>query len=135
MAAGIYNFSIEQGSTVDFTIQYKDSGSNPIDLTYYNARMDIRPTAGSSTLYLNVNSEDVKADGTGMDLTPPDSNGNVLPASSGSIRIFISAATSSALTFDRGRYDLEIYSGSGDNVIVNKLLTGTVKLRKEVTTS
>jgi len=32
MAAGKYSFIIEQGSTVDFEIVYKDSDSNPIDL-------------------------------------------------------------------------------------------------------
>jgi hypothetical protein len=32
MAAGTYSFTIEQGATTDFEIQYKDSGSNAIDL-------------------------------------------------------------------------------------------------------
>ena len=41
MAAGKYSFTIEQGSTVDFEIAYKDSNSDPIDLTSYTARMQI----------------------------------------------------------------------------------------------
>ena len=43
MAAGKYDFTIEQGATVDFSVQYKDSGSIPIDLTGYQARMQFRP--------------------------------------------------------------------------------------------
>jgi len=39
MAAGKYSFTIEQGSTVDFEITYKDSNGNPVDLTGYQARM------------------------------------------------------------------------------------------------
>jgi hypothetical protein len=46
MAAGKYSFVIEQGSTVDFEIVYKDSNSNPVDLTDYQARMQIRPSYG-----------------------------------------------------------------------------------------
>lgn len=38
MAAGKYSFVIEQGSTVNFEIQYKDSNSNPINLTGYSGK-------------------------------------------------------------------------------------------------
>jgi hypothetical protein len=41
MAAGKYSFVIEQGSTVDFEIQYKDSSNNPVDLTGYSGKMMI----------------------------------------------------------------------------------------------
>lgn len=39
MAAGKYNFVIEQGSTLDFEIAYTDSNNNKIDLTGYTGRM------------------------------------------------------------------------------------------------
>ena len=42
MAAGRYSFIIEQGSTVSFEIQYADSSGDPIDLTHYTARMQLR---------------------------------------------------------------------------------------------
>ena len=41
MAAGQYSFTIEHGTTLDFEIQYKDSGSNPIDLAGYADSMSI----------------------------------------------------------------------------------------------
>ena len=43
MAAGKYNFTIEQGATVDFEIAYTDSNGDPIDLTGYDARMQLAP--------------------------------------------------------------------------------------------
>jgi len=136
MAAGRYNFKIEQGSTVDFTINYTDSAGVAIDLTDYEARMDIRPSAGSSTLYATLSSSlGVQNDLTGINMTPPNPAGGAsLPKSSGSMRIYISAASSSALDFKAAQYDLEVYSGSAP-VTVNKILTGQINLTKEITTS
>ena len=51
------------------------------------------------------------------------------PLSSGSIGIFISAASSSAFNFNEAKYDLEVVSGS----YVTRLLEGRIKLSKEVT--
>jgi hypothetical protein len=56
MSAGKYSFTIEQGSTLEFEIQYKDSNDIPIDLTSYNGRMQVRPTVGSSDVYLTLSS-------------------------------------------------------------------------------
>ena len=134
MAAGRYNFKIEQGSTVDFTLNYTDNAGTAIDLTDYEARMDIRPSAGSSELIATLSSS-LQSDLTGIDMTPPVSFGTgQLTKSSGSLRIYISAATSSTFNFDAAQYDLEIYSGSNPTT-VTKLLTGQINLTKEVTTS
>ena len=46
------------------------------------------------------------------------------------IGIYISAVTSSNLDFNEAYYDLEIYSGSGANEYVVRLLEGKVKLSK-----
>ena len=35
MAAGKYTFTIEQGATTDFQIDWKDSNGQPVDLTLY----------------------------------------------------------------------------------------------------
>jgi len=134
MAAGRYNFQVEQGSTIDFTINYTDSDNTPIDLTDYQARMDIRPSAGSTTLYAALSST-ISDDFTGIHMDPPNPNGaGVLPKSSGSLRVYISAASSSTFDFRTAQYDLEIYSGSNP-VTVNKILVGQINLSKEVTTS
>ena len=54
MAAGRYSFVIEQGTTVNFEIQYKDANGNPIDLTDYSGRLQIRPNYAddTTTVYL-----------------------------------------------------------------------------------
>jgi hypothetical protein len=126
MSAGKYNFTIEQGATYTVEIQYKDSNNDPIDLTGYSGRMQIRPAIGSTTTYLCLSSS-LQSDGTGLNFS---GSAGINPPASGTIGIYISAATSSALTFNEGVYDLEIASGS----FVARLLQGNVQLSKEVTT-
>jgi len=120
MAAGKYNFVIEQGTTFTLELQYKDSNSVPVDLTGYSGRMQIRPSIGSPTSYLTLSSS-IQADGTGITFPTPVS---------GTINLSISAVSSSLLTFDQGVYDLEIRSGS----VVARLIQGGVQLSKEITT-
>lgn len=128
MAAGKYSFKIEQGATLDFELAYKDSGSNPIDLTNYQARMQIRPSAGSETVYLTLSSS-LEADGTGLSLSGSD---GLNPATSGTIGVFISANSSSQLDFNEAVYDLEIATGS-TYPTVTRILEGSIQLSKNVT--
>ena len=132
MASGKYSFVIEQGATTNFEIQYNDANNNPIDLSDYTGRLQIRSTYAqdSGELYLTLSSSK-NLDGTGLDFS--GSNGST-PPTSGSIGIYIAACTSSALTFNEAKYDLEIYSGSGHCPYTVRLLEGNVKLSKEVTT-
>jgi len=126
MAAGKYSFIIEQGATTDFEIIWTDAEGSRSDLTGYHARMQIRSDYGAnSTLYASLSSS-LKADGTGLNLSGSLGNN---PLSSGSIGIFISAASSSAFNFNEAKYDLEVVSGS----YVTRLLEGRIKLSKEVT--
>jgi hypothetical protein len=129
MSAGKYSFTIEQGATLQFEIQYKDSNKIPVDLTSYNGRLQVRPTVGSSEVYLTLSST-LQSDNTGLNFS--GSNGST-PLSSGSIGIYVSAVTSSTLDFVNAYYDLEIYSGSGNSEYVVRLLEGKVTLSKEVT--
>lgn len=128
MAAGKYSFIIEQGATLSFELQYKDSTGTPIDLTGYTGRMQIRPSITSNTVLFQMNST-VRPDGTGLNFN--GSNG-VTPPSSGSIGVYISAYSSSLMTFNEAVYDIEIVSGS-TYPVVTRLIEGTVKLSKEVT--
>ena len=128
MAAGKYSFAIEQGATLDFELAYKDSNNNPIDLTDYQARMQIRPNKDSNTVILTLSSSRA-TDGTGLNLS--GSSGTNSPVS-GTIGVFISANSSSAFTFDSAVYDLEIVTGS-TYPIVTRLLEGNIQLVKEVT--
>lgn len=129
MAAGKYSFIIEQGATLDFEIQYKDKNNNPIDLSGYTGRMQIRPTVDSTTVYLTLSSS-LNADGTGLNFS--GSNG-FTPPTSGSIGIYIASCTSSLLNFGEAYYDLELYNGTGSCAYTIRLLEGKVRLSKEVT--
>jgi hypothetical protein len=129
--AGKYSFVIEQGTTVAFEVQYKDSNGSPIDLTGYSGKMQFRNTYAdnsNSTVYLTLSSS-LNSDGTGLNFN--GLNGTT-PTTSGSIGVYIASCTSSALTFNTAYYDLEIYSGS-DCPYTIRLLEGQVRLSQEVT--
>jgi len=130
MAAGRYSFVIEQGATLDFEIAYTDSNGDPVDLTDYNGRMQIKDAQGGTTTYLTLSSSLDPNDGTGLNFSGSNS---INPPTSGTIGIFISAHSSSLLDFNEAVYDLEIVTGSV-YPIVTRVLEGKVKLSKEVTT-
>jgi hypothetical protein len=134
MAAGKYNFIIEQGSTVDFEIQYEDSNSLPVDLTAYHAKMQIRSGYGSSAqLYLTLSSS-LDSCGSGLNLSGSKNDSTYpKPLASGTIGIYLTGYSSSFLSFNEAFYDLELYSGSGTCETRTRLLEGQIKLSKEVT--
>lgn len=128
MSAGKYSFVIEQGATLSFELQYKDGANQPISLSGYNGRMQIRPTVGSSVVYLTLSSS-LNPDGTGLNFS--GSNGQ-MPITSGSIGVYIASTTSSLLDFGQAVYDLEIYTNATPPV-VTRLIEGNIRLSKEVT--
>ena len=125
MAAGKYSFIIEQGATTNLNIQWTDASGSAIDLTGYQARMQIRPAIESSEVYISLSSS-LQPDGTGLNLAGScDCN----PPESGSVGIYISAYSSSLLNFNEAYYDLEMVNG----IEVTRLLEGKIKLSKNVT--
>jgi hypothetical protein len=130
MSAGRYPIYIEQGATIDFEIQYQDSEGNPVDLTGYGARMQFRPSAASDTVYLSL-TNNLNADGTGINMS---GSTPYKPPTSGTLGVYISSCTSSALTFGEAVYDLEIFAPTNSNCpTVTRILQGPVRLSNEVT--
>lgn len=126
MAAGVYNFIIEQGTTVDFKIQYKDSTGTPINLSEYGGAMQIRSNFADNNpkTFLTL-TDTLNPDGTGL---------NFESGSLGYIGVYIASCISSLLNFNTARYDLEIYSGSlEDCPIVTRILEGNIELSRETT--
>ena len=113
MSAGRYSFTIEQGSTLDFELAYKDSNNDPINLTGHQGRMQIRPAIGDSTIHITLSSS-LDADGTGLNFSGSD---GLKPPTSGTIGIFISAASSSLLDFGEAVYDFEIATIDANPVV------------------
>lgn len=124
MAAGKYSFIIEQGATTNFQINWTDESGSAVDLTGYHARMQLR-TDYNSTPLISLSSS-LKSDNTGINLS---GSNFITPLASGSIGVYISAASSSALDFGEALYDLELVRGNE----VTRLLEGKIKLSKNVT--
>jgi hypothetical protein len=127
-----YSFIIKQGKTFERRFVYQTGNPPlPFDFTGYEVRGQIRPTYTSDVILCNLSSS-IQPDGTGFNMTPTSAS-VVLPRSSGSIGMVISAFSSSQFNFDTAFIDIEIYSGSGVNQYVKELISGTVKVLKQVT--
>ena len=125
-------FIIKQGKTFQRRFEYYPNGQ-PFDFTGYEVRSQIKSGFGpSATVYCSLSSS-MSADGTGFNMNPT-SGSVILPRSSGSIGMTISAYSSSLFNFDTAFIDIEFYSGSGVTQYVKELVSGKVKLLKEVTT-
>jgi hypothetical protein len=130
MSAGRYPIYIEQGTTIDFEVQYKDSEGVPVNLTDYGARLQIRPSIDSSEIYLSLTST-LNPDGTGINMS---GSSPYKPPTSGSLGIYIASCTSSMLNFNEAVYDLEIFAlVDSDCPVVTRILQGPIRLSKEVT--
>lgn len=112
--AGVYDFSIDQGSTVVVPIVWKDSDGSPIDLTGYTARMQLK-TSYSASPALSLTST------SGISLT----------TTTGEITITMTATQTASLSAVTYLYDLELVSSAG---VVTKLIKGQIQVLPEVTT-
>ena len=94
MSAGIYNFTIEQGTTVDFELQYTDVNDSPINLAGYSGRMQIKSGFANDRpiTYASLSSSRYP-DGTGLNFS---GSSGTKPVASGSIGIYISAVNLNA---------------------------------------
>ena len=130
MAAGTYNFTIEQGATVDFEIQYKDSAGTPIDLSEYSANMILRESAGSDAIQsLSSNLGDTYTKSSGSAFLSLSGSSITTPLSSGSIGVYIGHAVTDSFTFGTAVYDIELTKGQART----RLIQGKVKLSKDIT--
>jgi len=123
--AGIYNMTIEQGSTFSRLISIEqpdlltDPTGNtfePFNLTGYTARMQIRRTLESATPMLSLTTENGR-----IEINPGTATNE--------IELSIDAETTATLSTS-GVYDLEIIDPNGN---VSKVVRGDVTLVAEVT--
>jgi len=115
VGAATYHLKIEQGSTFNVDITYKDENGDPVDLRGYDARMQLRRRIDDENPTLELT--------TG--------NGRlILGGEDGTVQINVNATDTEGLDATEGVYDLELVSGAG---IVDKLLRGTFEIIREVT--
>jgi len=116
MAAGKLDLKIEKGATFKHRLYMKDASKNPIDLTGFTARMQIRSSASASSIIVELTTE----------------NGRIaITAGAGQIDLYISDEDTTAITHKgTAVYDLELEDSLGD---VTKLTRGVVSFEEEVT--
>lgn len=133
MAAGTYNFIIEQGSTFKRTFKYKDANGNAIELKNHDVFMDIRSDVDSPTTILDINEiTTTKFDGSTTTDTLFTITSASVDAKANEINLTIDADTTASMSFDTAVYDIEIADNSTPKV-VTRILQGKIKLSKEVT--
>lgn len=115
MSAGQYNLTVEQGATLSEVFTWKDPTGALIDLTGYSAKMQVRRAPGADELYLEAST------GAGT---------IVLGGAAGTVTITVLAATTAALSFTTGSWDLVLTAGDGT---VTRLVEGTATLDRSVT--
>lgn len=62
-----YSLALYQGATFSERYEFLDANGLPLDFNGYEARMHIRPTKESSTVYCRLSSS-IDVDGTGINL-------------------------------------------------------------------
>lgn len=115
MAADVHNFTIEQGVTLEKSIVWSDDEQEPIDLTGFTARMQVRSTITAPTTLVELTTEN---------------DGITLGGVTGEILLTQEADDTAAYSWVTGVYDLELVSAAGK---VTRLLKGTITVDPEVT--
>ena len=114
-----YNLVFEQNATFQHTVNWKDPSGNPIDMTGYRIRLQVRQSPSATTTLLDFDSN---APATGMSITPL--------GVSGSFTITFTPAVTAALTFTTAEYDLTATSPGG---VVYRLHEGKASVSPGVT--
>lgn len=111
--AGIYNITMDQGAQWTLTVVYDDNNGNPIDLTGYTSRMQVRPKFSADAV---------------LTLSSP-SSGIVITGATGTLDLTATTAQTGDIPGGFYVYDLEITSGG----VVTRLMQGNVTVRDQVT--
>ena len=113
--AGTYNITCNQGATLQRTLTWTDPAKNPINLTGYTARMQVRDTAASSSVILELTTSNTRI---------------TLGGTAGTVSLNVAANVTANLVPGLYVYDLEVVSGGGE---VTRLVEGNFNVKAEVT--
>mgnify|MGYP007029102075 CR=1 FL=1 len=126
MAAGKYNFIVEQGSQHEVTFRYKLSTGSYQDLTNYRVRMAVKDHITDTEYVYRASSS--AADDAGhsehFTIVSPQAGDDL-----GKFTLTIPSDTTTNFTFNQGVYDLEIVDSSD---VVTRLLEGKFKVKLQV---
>jgi hypothetical protein len=126
MAAGKYDFAIEQGTSFRLSLIYKDQSGNPVDLTGYCARLIWKTNTNTTQIF---NSDNI--DHSIYKFTIDDINGK--------LTLLLPASTTNSFAFNTAKYDLEIQSPDdlyqGGGKFTTRILYGAVTIVKRFSQS
>jgi hypothetical protein len=107
---------IIQGADLNLTFTWRSAGT-PVNLTGATARLQVRSDIDSPDVLLELTTE----------------NGGIqLGGAAGTVRRYMNATGTAALTWTEGVYDMEIIFADGS---VRRLLAGNASVSREVTRS
>ena len=128
MAASQYDFKVEQGSSFKLQLIYKDSNSNPINLSGYCARITWNTNLNATQTFTTENADYSTYK---FELNTPTTDGK--------LTFFLPASTTNGFDFSSAKYDLELqtptdlYSGGGREVL--RILSGNINVTKRYSKS
>ena len=117
--AQTYNIHVDQGATYSLTINYVNSAGVAIDLTGYDARMQVRETVSSTTVLATYT-------------TPAASGIDATSAGSGRFILGVTSAQTAAFDFTNAVYDMEVYDASVPPDVI-RIVQGRFVVNPEVT--
>jgi len=146
MPAGEYDISAEQGASFTLALTYKDNNNAVIDLTEYNARMQVRRsvtdnqallflsgatssgslTGGGSTGEFTTGSTAGQTGTGGIQVNTSSTGGT---GTTGGIYISVDYATMANVPSGNHVYDIEVHAGT----TVDRILKGRFEVSAEVT--
>lgn len=119
MAASKYDFDIEQGSSFKFSLVYKDSSKNIVDLTGWCARL-VWTTSSNTTKVFSSTNTDYSI--YKFEIDEPN----------GKLTLLIPAETTNTFTFKSAKYDLELQSPddlyAGGGKYTTRILYGVINI-------
>ena len=122
MAAGVYNTTVERGSTFQLTLTYKDASGTLVDLSTWTARMQVRETPASALTVLT-------SEGGSATIAISTTN-----AATGVLVFSVTPANTAAIspsTLTSAFYDIEIQKTSTGEV--RRVLQGKLNISPEIT--
>ena len=127
MAAGKYNFIVEQGSQHEVTFVYKDSSDTAINLDGKRVRMAVKDHITDTEFVYRATSDSTADTGYANHFDIPTQTGSDI----GKFVLTIPSSITDDFTFNQGVYDLELVTTATN--VVERIIEGKFKVKPQVT--
>lgn len=127
MAAGKYNFIVEQGSQHEVTFVYKDSSDTAINLDGKRVRMAVKDHITDTEFVYRATSDSTTDTDYADHFDIPTQTGSDI----GKFVLTIPSSITDDFTFNQGVYDLELVTTATN--VVERIIEGKFKVKPQVT--